>query len=153
VVSSISKFEGEFEFLSNFSPHAVTIEGMTFPTAEHAFQALKTLNMDERKMIRERKTPGQAKRAGQKVTLRPNWDKIRVTMMSEVVAKKLLQNHDILELLLKTKGRELIEGNNWGDTFWGVCDGVGENQLGKILMFFRDDILNTRRVCLGKEEI
>ena len=38
----IAEFEGEYFFLSNFSPHPVRIDGVEYPTAEHAFQALKT---------------------------------------------------------------------------------------------------------------
>ena len=40
--------------------------------------------------------------------------------------------------IVDTEDMELIEGNSWGDTFWGVCDGVGENNLGKVLMRVRD---------------
>jgi len=28
-------------------------------------------------------------------------------------------------------------GNHWGDRYWGVCDGKGENNLGKIQMGIR----------------
>jgi predicted NAD-dependent protein-ADP-ribosyltransferase YbiA (DUF1768 family) len=46
------------------------------------------------------------------------------------------------ELLAGTRNAELIEGNYWGDRFWGVYvgDGKGENHLGKILMQVREEV-------------
>jgi hypothetical protein len=44
------------------------------------------------------------------------------------------------QLLLATGDKELIEGNTWGDTFWGVCNGIGQNHLGKILMAKRTEL-------------
>ena len=41
--------------------------------------------------------------------------------------------------LINTGDAILIEGNTWGDTYWGVCDGVGENRLGKLLMEVREE--------------
>ena len=45
----------------------------------------------------------------------------------------------------KTDDVELIEGNEWSDTFWGVCRGQGENWLGKILMKTRDNLRKTEK--------
>ena len=42
--------------------------------------------------------------------------------------------------LLTTGDRELIEENHWGNTFWGVCNGIGENNLGNLLMVVRDKL-------------
>lgn len=43
-------------------------------------------------------------------------------------------------VIRKNGDAELIEGNTWGDRIWGVCDGVGENRLGKILMRVRAEM-------------
>ena len=72
----IDSFEGEFEFLSNFFPSPIRFEGMVYPTVEHAFQAAKTMDMAKRKMIAGLPSPGQAKREGRKVTLRPDWEEV-----------------------------------------------------------------------------
>lgn len=40
-------------------------------------------------------------------------------------------------LLLATGDADLVEGNDWGDRFWGVCDGAGANMLGRLLMELR----------------
>lgn len=73
------------------------------------------------------------------MSLRPDWEYIRVDVMTELVRKKFSQE-PLRSQLIATGDAELIEGNWWNDTFWGVCNGVGENNLGKILMKVRDEI-------------
>lgn len=138
----IDCFDGEFAFLSNFFPspvtlpHPVTGVPKVFPTVEHAFQAAKTLDPDEWETIRAQPTPGKAKRAGRKATMRPDWDQVKLSVMERLVEEKFSKRR-LAELLLATGERPLIEGNTWGDRFWGVCDGQGENHLGRILMRVR----------------
>jgi predicted NAD-dependent protein-ADP-ribosyltransferase YbiA (DUF1768 family) len=48
-------------------------------------------------------------------------------------------------MLIDTGDQELIEGNWWGDVIWGVCNGKGENHLGKILMEVRKELKGERR--------
>jgi ribA/ribD-fused uncharacterized protein len=135
----VIRFSGAFEFLSNFYESEVEYEGLVYPTAEHAFQAAKTLHPGTRKLIRDLPTPGQAKRMGRHVLLRPLWENVKIDVMHQIVKKKF-ENPEMRKLLLKTNDRKLIEGNYWGDTFWGVCDGEGSNHLGKILMRVREEI-------------
>ena len=51
---------------------------------------------------------------------------------------------DLAARLLATGSTELIEGNNWNDTFWGVCRGRGRNMLGQLLMEVREEIARTK---------
>jgi ribA/ribD-fused uncharacterized protein len=133
----IDKFVGEYEFLSNFY-HAVTSwQGETYSTVEHAFQAAKTYNKEQIKEIRNAATPGLAKKLGRKVELRKDWEEVKYSIMYRLVFLKFLLNTDLRDKLLATNDEHLIEGNTWGDTYWGVCDGVGENNLGRILMSVR----------------
>ena len=60
--------------------------------------------------------------------------------MYEIVKDKFSRNPELRVKLLNTGDIELIEGNYWGDTFWGVCNGKGENHLGKILMRVRKEL-------------
>lgn len=131
-MEKIVTFSGDYEFLSNFFPSPVEFEGHVYPTVEHAFQAAKTLDPAERDKIRALPTPGQAKRAGKRVQLRPDWNEARVLVMGELVRRKF-ESTELRRLLLATGNAELVEGNTWGDRFWGVCKGTGENRLGKIL--------------------
>lgn len=142
----INGFFDEFRFLSNFWPSTVIAGGFEYPTVEHAYQALKFVSPEERKQIREATTPGRAKRVSYKMaSFRPDWDEVRVSIMRELVYQKFLRHEDLRIQLVLTHSHELEETNHWGDVFWGVCDGVGENQLGKILMGVREQFIpNTK---------
>ena len=80
-----------------------------------------------------------AKRLGKKVTLRTDWDSVKIPIMYELVDNKF-KHFDLAEMLLATKNQHLVEGNWWGDTYWGVCKGVGQNKLGKMLMKLRENL-------------
>jgi ribA/ribD-fused uncharacterized protein len=134
----IECFDGEYRFLSNFHPAPV----FGYPTAEHAYQAGKTLDPAEQLKIRDAPTATAAKRLGRTVTLRPEWndEKFRVNAMYTIVREKFFSHPELGQQLLATGDEELIEGNWWGDQFWGVSRGAGKNWLGKILMRVRDEL-------------
>lgn len=132
----IANFKGQHAFLSNFHPSAIDFEGTTFPTAEHAFQAAKSLDPADRQRIAGLATPGKAKAAGKRVSLRPNWNEIRTEIMKQILRTKFA-DPALRTALDATGDAPLIEGNTWNDTFWGVCRGKGQNNLGKILEAIR----------------
>jgi len=136
----IDSFEGEHRFLSNFYSSPLQLEGIIYPTIEHAFQAMKTKDKNKRIEISKLQTPGEAKRAGRKVKLREDWEKIKLEVMEFLVRLKFKNYIDLKNELLATDNAELIEGNWWNDRFWGICKGRGENNLGKILMKVRDEL-------------
>jgi ribA/ribD-fused uncharacterized protein len=135
----ISSFQGEHRWLSNFWMSPLTIDGWNFASSEHAYQAAKSLDPTVWRMIQSYASPGEAKRAGMRIKLRPDWNEVRVQFMREILQAKF-SNPDLKQRLLGTGTAELIEGNTWGDTFWGVCRGKGENNLGKLLMELRRDL-------------
>lgn len=135
-MTEITSFKGDHSFLSNFHPSPLVYEGIEFPTAEHAFQAAKSLDNADRQRIAGLATPGKAKFAGKRVKLREGWNDIRVRTMTEILLRKFA-NPDLAAALLATGDARLIEGNTWNDTFWGVCRGKGQNQLGQILESIR----------------
>ena len=137
----ITSFDGPHRFLSNFHPCGVTLGGERYPSVEHAYQAAKTLNDIGRETIRCCKSAGAAKRLGRCVSLRPGWDKIKLAVMMDLLRQKF-SDPELKRLLLATGDAELIEGNTWGDTYWGVCDGKGENWLGRLLMQAREELQN-----------
>ena len=152
----INGFFDEFRFLSNFWYSEITVGdveqpwrtaegGDTYATVEHAYQALKLTSPEERKLVREATTPGRAKRTAYKMaTFREDWDDIKWHVMYHLVAIKFTYHTDLREMLLLTHPHELEETNHWGDVYWGVCDGVGENQLGKILMKVREELMQRK---------
>lgn len=138
---AITRFFDEYRFLSNFYPVEVEFDGVLYPSVEHAYVAAKTLDLDLREQIRQVNTAGQVKRLGKQIILREDWEQIKVSIMTNLVSYKFLNNPELYQLLLNTKPKVLIEGNTWGDTFWGQCPiGKGRNELGKILMALRDNV-------------
>lgn len=135
----IDSFTGEYFFLSNFFDATVTYNGLSYLSSEAAFQAQKTINEDERKKFTTL-NPSQSKRLGRTVVLRDDWEDIKIKVMYEVCRAKFTQNEHLAKRLLATGAKTLIEGNTWNDRFWGVCNGDGENHLGKILMKLRDEL-------------
>ena len=135
----INSFEGKYAFLSNFYEHPISNGEFVFPTNEHYFQAMKTTDPKKREAISKAETPGKAKKLGRSVDLRPDWEDIKLQVMETAVRIKF-SDPELAAKLVATGNEELVEGNWWNDTFWGVCNGVGENHLGKILMLVRADI-------------
>jgi len=140
----IDSFRDEYEFLSNFYESEIEYEGVLFPTVEHAFQGAKTLDIEERRDMAKVPTPGSAKRRGRKVKLRSDWEQIKVGLMRELLRLKF-GDGDLAGRLLGTGTAELIEGNTWNDTFWGVCRGRGRNMLGQLLMEIRAELQDSRK--------
>ena len=129
----IDSFEGQYRWLSNFWPAVVMLDGYSYPSVEHAYQAAKSLDVDYRWRCRSALHAGLAKRLGRTAALRHDWDTSKVGIMRELVRQKFA-HPELAEKLLATGDAELIEGNHWNDTFWGVCRGRGLNMLGQILM-------------------
>jgi ribA/ribD-fused uncharacterized protein len=126
----IDSFSGKYSFLSNFYVWSIEHEGLTYRTVEHAFQASKMLDQNERRRIANMFAPGDAKRAGRRVKLREDWEKVKVGVMLDLLRKKFAPPTLLSNALLNTDDAELIEGNTWGDRFWGVCEGEGKNIFG-----------------------
>lgn len=135
----IDSFRGEYFFLSNFCEVPVMYDGITYLNNEAAFQAQKTLNKEQR-LDFAMLNPSQAKKKGRSVSLRPDWEEIKINVMYEICKAKFTQNENLKRSLLNTGNTELIEGNNWGDKIWGQVNGIGENNLGKILMKIREEL-------------
>lgn len=133
----ITSFSGPFRFLSNFHPSEVTLDGDKYLSVEHAYQAAKSLDQDHRVKLRSGCTSAVARRLGRGVEMRSDWEEVKVGAMLGLLRQKFAPGTALGQQLDATGDRELVEGNWWGDTFWGVCRGVGQNQLGKLLMQVR----------------
>jgi ribA/ribD-fused uncharacterized protein len=141
----ITSFQVEYRFLSNFYQHAFHWAGLRWPTAEHAYQLAKT-GPDKIKLYYIdfcKLTPGQARRNGRNLPIRPDWNDVRIGIMREIRYCKFKQPV-LAKMLLATEDRLLIEGNAWGDQFWGMTrvhdSYIGANHLGTLLMEVRDAI-------------
>jgi ribA/ribD-fused uncharacterized protein len=138
-MEKIDSFSGPYEFLSNYYFCVVYLDEERYYSVEHAYQAAKTLNKDERKVIRNVSSPDKAKKLGKKCTIRKDWESIKLQVMYCLLKQKFA-HPELKELLLSTWNAELIEGNWWKDTFWGVYNGKGSNHLGRLLMKVRDEL-------------
>lgn len=142
-MKTIRSFSGEYAFLSNFYAYHMNIDSggtiVGVPTLEHAFQALKAKTKDECDWVLASSTPGISKKRGRKVSCWSDWNDIRDNIMLELLRIKFSEP-EMAEKLLATGLATLVEGNTWGDTYWGVCRGVGENMLGTLLMQVRGEI-------------
>lgn len=132
----IDSFTGEHRFLSNFWACAIPYEGLVYPSVEHAYVAAKVTDDEVRKLVQSCATAGQVKRLGRKLPLRPDWEVIKLLVMRDLLATKFTEP-GLQAKLLATGEHQLVEGNTWGDTFWGVCNGIGSNNLGTLLMALR----------------
>lgn len=142
----IDYFRGYWAPLSNFSSSTVIYNAITYPTAEHAFQAAKTTDLGARGLIRCAATPKLAKSMGRGVKLRPDWESVKLDIMYQILESKF--THPALSsVLLASRDTTLVEGNTNHDNFWGDCrcpkhiGTPGENHLGRLLMLVRDTLV------------
>lgn len=136
--NTIVGFFGEYRFLSNFYESPFLMDGVLYSSVEHAYQAQKAeSDFSLFKEIAEVESAAAARKLGQKAKLPENWDTRKVLVMRRCVTLKFLSNSDLKTELLKTAPYHLEETNWWGDQFWGVCNGIGDNFLGLILVDLR----------------
>lgn len=139
----IDNFDEDFRFLSNFWESPFTHDGIVYPSNEHFYQAMKSESRADRKRLAAIMSPGRVKREGRKLTIRKDWESVKIGIMREGLRLKFKEGSDLAEMLKATYPATLIEGNHWGDKFWGVDSktGQGKNWLGKLLMERRAELL------------
>lgn len=139
MLQAINGFQGKYRFLSNFYPSKLTVCGIEYLNSEAAFQAGKTLDISRRHEFTNL-TASQAKKQGRKLKLRDDWEITRIEIM-ELCLRSKFSNKNLRAKLVATDNIELIEFNNWGDSFWGVTSKGGQNKLGQLLMLVRADLI------------
>lgn len=140
MITTIDSFTGYYGFLSNFY---VEEDGKS---AEHRFQAAKAASADDYRYVMAADTPKEAKKRGRSIQMRPRWEFIKDSVMSEILFEKF-RDMELRRELLATEIYPLVEGNYWHDTYWGVCtckthNGEGQNRLGSLLMLTRSIIVH-----------
>ena len=135
----IDRFREEYAFLSNFYPAKLAFDGIVYENSESAYQAQKLADPEARKQFAHRYAD-EAKRMGQKVVIREDWDQVKLELMRKIVEAKFTQNPRLAKRLVETGSRQLMEGNHWGDIYWGVDlrNREGANHLGQLLMELRE---------------
>ena len=137
--SSKSATYSEF---SNFHAAPFVIDGQTWPTVEHFFQAAKFPGNPLQEQIRIAKTPQQAKKLGRTRTpaFRTDWETVKESVMETALKAKFTQNPSLLQLLKETGQAELREKAFW-DSYWGTGrNGKGRNRMGYLLQTLRNNL-------------
>ena len=149
----IDCFDGDYRFLSNMYqlPTNITVVysgidsvcqncSITVDNTEAAYQAGKAKDPK----IFEGLNGIAAKKLSHKIKMTEKdlelWDSYKKFQLMRRLLKMKFAIPELKEMLLSTGDEELVEGNYWHDTVWGVCDGVGENHLGKLLMEIRESL-------------
>lgn len=135
----IAGFFGKYRWLSNFWESPIEYDGILCPTVEHAYQMAKCVNNEDRAAVAAATSPAEAKRLGNKFHKYSDWDRVKVDAMKDLLRRKFNIPY-LRALLLETGDSYLEETNTWNDSFWGVCNGMGQNKLGELLMEIRQEI-------------
>jgi len=136
------KTNEEHGYMSNFSRHAIVIDGKSYMTTEHYFQSKKAEGTSYEKKIANAFSPSESARLGRSrdFELRKDWEQIKDDVMRKAVLAKFEQHPDIREKLLNTGNATLVE-NTTTDYYWGArTNGSGKNMLGIILMEVRKQL-------------
>ena len=152
-----SRDRAAFGFLSHFHPAAIELDGESWRTVEHYYQAQKSDHPDYRAAIRAAVSPGIAKRLAappaaprrisqqswfrkNRALPRADWHEVKLDIMRRADSAKFTQHAELAALLLATGEATLIEDSP-REPFWGTGpDGNGHNWAGRVLMEIRDDL-------------
>lgn len=139
--NNIKGLFGEYRWASNFHICPVWFDGLLYTSTEAAYQSAKTLDMEKRKEFTTME-PLESMRAGRALEKTPyfraDWNDVKYDVMSSCIFDKFYRNMDLREKLLATGSKNIEEANHWDDIYWGVCEGFGESNLGKVLMGIRN---------------
>jgi len=133
---SVNERYGEF---SSFALYPIWLKGKTWATSEYYFQAQKFKGTPQETKIRKTRTPMLAAQLGRSrnVKLRPDWERVKDSVMYDAVYAKMTQHPALQALLLSTGTAKLME-HTANDAYWGDGgNGKGQNKLGQILMKIR----------------
>lgn len=132
--------------LSNFSKHAVLIDGIIWPTTEHYYQAQKFQSKRHIEQIRCAASPILAKSTAYQMQDqfgRSDWIAVRESVMLFALRAKFTQ-HPNLAAKLRSSGERLLVELTKNDEYWGdPGDGSGQNRLGQLLMQVRSELGST----------
>lgn len=141
----IHEFKGEYKWLSNFEPVNITIDGITYPSVEHAYMSAKCDDPEWKKYCSDsNNTAGDVKKKSYGVQLVDNWDNKKFIIM-QICLEQKFEQEPFLTRLIATGNENLQEGNYHGDKVWGVDlknnPNIGENHLGRLLMKLRGKLI------------
>lgn len=142
----IKEFQKEYRWLSNFAPCTISMGGFLYPSVEHAYMSAKSNSLIWKRFCQQ-ESAGTVKRKSREIELVEDWEVLKKSVMMSCLIQKFNQE-PYFSKLIETGDEYIQEGNMWGDKYWGVClkTGVGENNLGKMIMQIRDKIIEKKNL-------
>jgi ribA/ribD-fused uncharacterized protein len=145
---SILPLEIFYIYFSPYTAHAIELNGIVYPTVEHAYQCQRYLDSKIISEIVAARSPVKAWEISSKYKhlqipeFRKNEHKLMI--MKKLMQLKLEQHEEVKKALLDTADLQIVKHIVTyppGDGFWddGV-DGKGENHIGKIWMCIRNEL-------------
>lgn len=145
--------DGPYGVFSNFYPCSfVDNKGRTWKSSEHYYQAHKFLDVSLFELIKETKTCKECYKVSwnHQKDFRKDWLQVKDQIMYEALYYKYTQNPGLLEVLMKTSQKELVE-HSMNDTWYGMgIEGNGKNMLGKLLMKLREYLSQNKILIRSK---
>lgn len=149
----VGSFSGDLEFLSNMYKIPIYFneskydnfqpDFKVYPSSENLYQALKCKYIKDRELF-QNVDPHKSKRIGRSIEIRSDWDNVRLEAMKLAIDLKF-KNIELAEKLIDLPDDKIIEFNNWGDRFFGICNGEGLDHLGKILRAKKQQIIKDKQ--------
>lgn len=142
----VSRYD-ENEPLGTYSDHSFELEGRSWPTVEHYYEAMKYADIEYQETIRKSESPAKANELGhdRKQKRVKDWKENRMLMMIRAVYTKCKTYPYIAERLIET-GNDMLMENSQYDYFWGCGrDRLGSNTYGKVLINIRKKLQEEKR--------
>ncbi|MFO0718796.1 MAG: NADAR family protein [Candidatus Paceibacterota bacterium] len=136
-------------YFSPYSAHAIEIDGLLYPTVEHAYQCARYTDRNIIEAVRNAKSPVEAWRisAQYKSNTIPEFSERKLSIMKDLMRKKVEQHSDVRQALIDSKDMLIVKHITTGppaDGFWDDGeDGKGLNHIGNMWMEIRDDLNNS----------
>ena len=119
------ELKGPYKCLGNSYSATILVEGITYPSVEHAFQAAKVSDRATKFQI-SKASLAEVRNLLEDIWIRPNWNDVKYATLHQLVKLKFESNKELAKVLLGT-GTKLLGGKT-------------EAELGSILMKVRSEL-------------
>src|ERR1043165_1067655 len=121
---------GEYGWLSNMTEVPIPYKGKLFRSVENAYMWEKAPHLIDWLDFCLNNPPNICKKESKKLPIREDWEAVKLKIMYDLLWLKFGQE-PFKGKLLATGNQNIIEGNYWKNTFWGMDlkqnPNVGEN--------------------------
>ena len=146
-LSRIDSFTGYFDFMHNNFQTPVYYDGILYPSVTHAYHAARSSDEVTRRAILNSETFQILGNIAIRIEDPLGWQEKKVKVMEQLIRDKFRRSKELQDKLRMTENRELVmtyQEEKKNNLYWGVVKGKGQNQLGRILMKIRDDLLQDK---------